>query len=179
MQAPPPPTTVKISQVYGGGGNSGSTYTNDFIEIFNQSAVPVNISGWSVQYAGATVTTPWNVTPLCTSAPCYIQPGHYYLIQESAGAGGTTALPTADASGGVLMSGTQAKVALVASTVALTGACPSDPTIVDKVGYGAANCCDRPHRDVEQHHGGRTQEQRVHRHRQQLARLRDGRPDSA
>src|SRR5207249_640100 len=44
VQPPPPPTTVKISQVYGGGGNSGSTYKNDFIEIYNQSTTPVDIS---------------------------------------------------------------------------------------------------------------------------------------
>ncbi len=28
-------TDVVISQVYGGGGNSGATYKNDFIELFN------------------------------------------------------------------------------------------------------------------------------------------------
>jgi hypothetical protein len=28
-----PGTSVVISQVYGGGGNCGATYTNDFIEI--------------------------------------------------------------------------------------------------------------------------------------------------
>ena len=27
---------VVISQVYGGGGNSGATYTNDFIELYNR-----------------------------------------------------------------------------------------------------------------------------------------------
>ncbi len=35
---PPTPHCVndlRISQVYGGGGNTGATYTNDFIEIFN------------------------------------------------------------------------------------------------------------------------------------------------
>src|SRR5205085_7038693 len=30
-----PATHLAISQVYGGGGNSGATYKNDFIEIFN------------------------------------------------------------------------------------------------------------------------------------------------
>src|ERR1043165_1103079 len=35
-----PPTTVKISQVYGGGGNSGSTYTNDFLELYNSGPPP-------------------------------------------------------------------------------------------------------------------------------------------
>ena len=28
-----------VSQVYGGGGNSGATYANDFVELFNQARV--------------------------------------------------------------------------------------------------------------------------------------------
>src|SRR5207244_2237616 len=92
---------VVISQVYGGGGNSGSTYKNDFIELYNGGASPVNINGWSVQYAGATAafmpqTTATPPTPLTTNLSGTIQPGHYFLIQESQGAGGTTNLPTQD-----------------------------------------------------------------------------------
>src|SRR5207247_2642823 len=49
-----PPTTVKISQIYGGGGNSGSTYTNDFVELFNQGPNPIDLSGWSIQYGSST-----------------------------------------------------------------------------------------------------------------------------
>src|SRR5215213_2411048 len=29
-------TSIVISQVYGGGGNSGATYQNDFVELFNR-----------------------------------------------------------------------------------------------------------------------------------------------
>ena len=43
-----------MSQVYGGGGNTGATYTHDFIELFNDSASPVNLSGLSVQRASVT-----------------------------------------------------------------------------------------------------------------------------
>src|SRR5499427_5910487 len=66
-----------ISQVYGGGGNSGSTYKNDFIEIFNLGSTAVSVSGWSVQYASSTGSS-WSVTNLSGT----IQPGHYYLIKE-------------------------------------------------------------------------------------------------
>ncbi|HWZ88005.1 MAG TPA: lamin tail domain-containing protein, partial [Polyangiaceae bacterium] len=83
-----------ISQVYGGGGNSGSIYKNDFIEIFNRGSVAVSVSGWSVQYASATGSS-WSVTNLSGT----IQPGHYYLVKEAAGTGGTTNLPTPDATG--------------------------------------------------------------------------------
>jgi len=141
VEPPPPPTTVKISQVYGGGGNSGSTYTNDFIEIYNQATTPVNLTGWSVQYSSATTST-WTPSPLCSSDSCVLQPGHYFLVQESQGTGGTTALPLPDATGTIAMSATNGKVALVANSTALTGACPTGGAIVDLIGYGTANCSE-------------------------------------
>ncbi|MBA2384229.1 MAG: lamin tail domain-containing protein, partial [Actinobacteria bacterium] len=49
--ANPAGTGVVISQVYGGGGNSGATYTNDFIELYNPTAASIPLTGWSVQYA--------------------------------------------------------------------------------------------------------------------------------
>ena len=130
---------MKISQAYGGGGNSGSTYKNDFIELFNQAATPIDVSTWSVQYASANQSN-WQVTPLCASAPCVIAPGHYFLVQESAGAGGTTNLPTPDATGATTMGAGSAQVALVDNTTPLTGVCPTNSAIVDFVGYGASGC---------------------------------------
>ncbi len=128
---------VVISQVYGGGGNAGSTYTNDFIELFNRGSAPVSLNGWSVQYNSATGTGTWQVTNLSNVT---LQPGQYYLVQEAVGAGGTTPLPTPDATGTIAMSATAGKVALVNNTTALTG-CPASGTYVDLVGFGAtANC---------------------------------------
>ncbi len=133
-----PPRAVKasangivISQIYGGGGNAGSTFKNDFIEIFNADGATVNLSGWSVQYASAAGTT-WQVTALNGS----LAPGQYFLIQESQGAGGTTNLPAPNATGNIAMSATAGKVALVSNTVALSGGCPVGGAIVDFVGYG-------------------------------------------
>mgnify|MGYP000977711502 FL=1 len=34
-------TTIVISQVYGGGGNSGAVYTHDFVELFNLGSATV------------------------------------------------------------------------------------------------------------------------------------------
>jgi hypothetical protein len=125
---------IVISQIYGGGGNAGSTFKNDFIEIFNADGVTVNLSGWSVQYASAAGTT-WQVTAL--NGP--LAPGQYFLIQESQGAGGTTNLPAPNATGNIAMSATAGKVALVSNTVALSGGCPGGGAIVDFVGYGTGS----------------------------------------
>lgn len=127
---------VVISQVYGGGGNSGATYTNDFIELHNSGASAVSLNGWSVQYASASGTT-WQVTNLGNVT---LQPGQYYLVQEAAGAGGTTALPTPDVSGSIAMSASNGKVALVTTTTALAcgGTCATDASVRDYIGYGTA-----------------------------------------
>lgn len=128
---------VIISEVYGGGGNAGATYKNDFIELYNSGATAVNLNGWSVQYASVSGSS-WQVTPLTAVT---LQPGQHYLVQEAAGAGGTTNLPTPDAIGSINMSGTGSKVALVMATTPLTGSCPTgDVNLADLVGTGTANC---------------------------------------
>src|SRR5690606_13254626 len=74
-------TNVVISQVYGGGGNSGAPYTHDFVELFNLSSSPVNLSNWKVQYFSASGTSAANTVTLNAT----IQPGQYYLIQQGGG----------------------------------------------------------------------------------------------
>jgi hypothetical protein len=123
-----------ISQVYGGGGNSGAPFTNDFIEVFNRGTTTVDLAGWSVQYSSASGTGNWSNTPLCPSGPCLFLPGRYFLVRE--GANGAANLPTPDATGSIAMATTSGKVALVSSTTALNGACPSSTSITDHVGYG-------------------------------------------
>lgn len=128
---------VVISQVYGGGGNSGAIYTNDFIELFNRGTSSVNLNGWSVQYGSATGTS-WSNSTFLTNFT--LQPGQYYLIQEASQAAVGIALPTPDVKGNISMGGTNGKVALVNSTSALAGACPTGGSIIDFVGFGTANC---------------------------------------
>src|SRR5262245_52447746 len=85
---------IVISQVCGVGGNSGASFTNDFVELFNRGAAAVNITGWAVQYASSTGTS-WSKTDLSGT----LQPGQHYLIQEASGGGVGSPLPTPDATG--------------------------------------------------------------------------------
>jgi len=135
---------IVFSQVYGGGGNSGATLKNDFLELFNRGSQTVNLSGWFVHYSNATQTTAWNSPPAAGTTPTAlsgtIAPGHYYLVGESAGAGGTVDLPAADATGTLTVGAGAGKVAL-ASVATISVPCPTDSSIADFVGYGpTANC---------------------------------------
>ncbi|MDN3351325.1 lamin tail domain-containing protein [Actinomadura sp. DC4] len=131
-----PATSVVVNEVYGGGGNSGATYTNDFVELTNRSGAAVSLDGWSVQYHSGGATGTWQVTALGGS----LAPGGFYLIGEAKGAGGTQALPETQATGTIAMSATAGTIALVQGTTALTcadsAACQSAST--DLVGYGTA-----------------------------------------
>lgn len=136
---------VRISQVYGGSGLGGtftSTYTQDFVELYNAGTSSVDIGGWSIQYATATSGT-WDVAALPSGSS--ISAGKYFLIAF----GPTTAaiginLPSPDFVGPTTLnlSGTSGKVALVNNAVALTGgtAC-SSASVVDVFGYGSGTTC--------------------------------------
>jgi predicted extracellular nuclease len=123
---------IVISQVYGGGGNTGAQYTNDFIQLRNDGAAPVDVTGWSVQYASAAGSS-WQVTPLSGT----IAPGDRYLVQEGAGAGNGQPLPAPDATGTISMAAGSGKVALVTSTSAL--GCSTGCIAKDLLGYGSAS----------------------------------------
>ena len=120
--ANPAGTGLVISEVYGGGGNSGAQYTHDFIELYNPTDAAISLTGHTVEYfssgggsGGSTVLT--------GSIPAR---GHY-LVQQAKGAGGALPLPAPDATGTATMSGTSGSVVLKNAT-----------TTLDLVGYGSA-----------------------------------------
>src|SRR5688500_11534521 len=129
---------VVISQVYGGGGNSGATLKNDFIEIFNRGTTTVDLSGWSIQYASTNGST-WQRTNLSG----LISAGQYYLIQQAQGAGGTVNLPTPDVIGTIPMAAGAGKVVLLNTNLTITSGtvCPSGVNVQDIVGYGTGTNC--------------------------------------
>lgn len=129
------PAFVVISQVYGAGGNNAAAYKNDFVELHNRGSQPVNITGWSVQYAAA-ANTAWTKTALTGT----IAAGGYFLVGEQGGNTGAD-LPTPDVAGGIGLASTAGKIALVNDGTLLVGGCPVGATIVDFAGYGTtANC---------------------------------------
>ncbi|MCX6197679.1 MAG: lamin tail domain-containing protein [Bacteroidetes bacterium] len=131
--------SIRISQVYGGGGNASATYLNDFVELFNSSGSAVSLTGWSVQYAAATGTT-WSVASLTGS----IAANSYYLVKLASSGAVGAALPTADFTNtGINMSATAGKVLVANTTTAFAVACPTGAAIQDFVGFGTtANCSE-------------------------------------
>ena len=127
-----------ISQVYAGGGNSGATYQNDYVVVFNRGSSSVDLSSWTLQYASASSTS-WQVTPLTGT----IAPGRSYLVQLASTAAVGSTLPAPDATDTTNLANTGGKLAIVHDTAALScgttaGSCAAVATVGDLVGYGSA-----------------------------------------
>ena len=144
---------VVISQIYGGGGNSGAQYQNDYVELFNRSNALADVGGWSIQYTSATGTGNFGsatnlLTPLTLpGGHLFIAPGQYLLVREAPGAGTGAPIGTdVNDDSPINMSATGGKVALVNTLTPLGCNGSSTPcsatalmTIVDLVGYDGAN----------------------------------------
>ncbi|MFZ4749966.1 MAG: MopE-related protein, partial [Phycisphaerales bacterium] len=132
---------MRISQVYGGGGNTGAPYTNDFVELFNASDAPVSIGGWQLTYTSAAGT--FGANTLAIPAGTVIQPHGYFLIRLASGGAVGAALPTPDLTGVINMSATVGNIALITSAQSgSTNTCASLASIlVDKVGFGTTAVC--------------------------------------
>jgi hypothetical protein len=148
-------TGVVISQVYGGGGNSGATHTHDFIELFNRGTTTASVGGWSVQYASAGGTGNFgeNNAQITELPDVALAPGQYLLVQEASNAAVGAPLPTPDVTDAtpIALAATAGKVALVNTATPLgcnggSTLCPPAALaqIVDLVGYGNANFFEGP-----------------------------------
>ncbi|WP_424463973.1 ExeM/NucH family extracellular endonuclease [Pseudoclavibacter helvolus] len=135
--AAPSGTELVINEVYGGGGNAGSLFSNDFVELYNPSSAPITVDGWSVQYFSASGNLGGTA-----SLSGSVAPKTHYLVALAAGSADTGALPAPDATGEIAMGARGGIVALAtteeAATLAESGASVPE-AVVDLVGYGSAS----------------------------------------
>jgi hypothetical protein len=129
---------IVVSQVYAGGGNTGASFANDFVELFNRGSATVDVGSWSLQYASAGATS-WQATALSGT----IAPGRFYLVSLASTAAVGAALPKADNTGTTNLAASGGKVALVRGSAELTcgaaaGSCSKSSLVADLVGYGTA-----------------------------------------
>ncbi len=139
--------SIIISQAYGGGGNTGATYINDFVELYNTTDAAIDLTGVVLFYASKTglfkLPTDDGVTyPVLIELTGTIEAHGYYLIQCAAGTGGTVALPTPDATCGITMGGTGFKLALCNTIDRPVDA--SSANIIDFVGTDGSNFFEGP-----------------------------------
>src|SRR5262252_3586971 len=142
----PTNSNVRISQIYTRGGESGATFLNDYVELFNAGNTNVDINGWQIfvnslegstqQAIGSKFTTSFNMTP-----------GMHLLVRfagnGSNGQALTGLLPTIN---DISLGSTSGQISLLSPTQTFSSNCPTsfgvNGAVVDFVGYGPTTCAE-------------------------------------
>ena len=115
--------SVVISGVYGGGGNSGAPVLNDYIELYNTTASPIDMEGWTIYYIAATGTNVSAQNTFTFPEGTSIGANSFLLLQGAKGAGSQTNFFTADldlsgsGGGNFNLSGTSGRVLLLSGHI--------------------------------------------------------------
>jgi hypothetical protein len=126
---------VVIAEIYGGGGNSGATFQNDYVILFNPTNADVSLSGYSLQYASSSGNfSSANKVDLNGS----VISRQYFAIMLAGGANGDALPFTANITNtAVNVAAANGKIALVENQDVITNI--NDPDVIDFVGYGTGN----------------------------------------
>ena len=116
-------SNVVINEVYGGGGNSGSTISNDFVELYNPTDKDIDLAGWVLDQQAANGNS-GNTATLSGTVPA----GGYFLIKGAAGKNKDNPLENADYESNFNFSGSRASAVLT----------DASGNQVDLVGWGGA-----------------------------------------
>lgn len=141
---------VRISQVYGGGGSTSTTappaFNQDYVELFNATENPIDISGWAIEYGSGTGTWgSFSDNYYVFPSGSVIPPCGYILVGgKLLGTYTGAPLPVAvDYLANFSASATGGKFGLFTS-VQLNVACGAEVpagSLVDKVSYGPSTTC--------------------------------------
>lgn len=119
---------VVINEVFGGGGNIGAPFNQDYVELFNNGATAVDIGGWTIQYQTATGTTFSLIAAIPTST--FLAAGDFYTVTAGPVPPGATGanVPNDQAGNNVAISTFSGKVFLFDNS--------PTPINIDLVGWG-------------------------------------------
>ncbi|UAB92316.1 ExeM/NucH family extracellular endonuclease [Dactylosporangium vinaceum] len=138
--ANPAGTGLVISEAYVNGGSSGASYSNKFIELYNPTASPIALSGDTLQYRAPTSTVVPSGAQVFTLTGTVAAHGHFLIMLPGNGASTNPGapLPTPDLNTGTSVNpGAGGGTLFIAASA--TGVLPTDPSVIDKIGWGTSN----------------------------------------
>ncbi|MGC5629388.1 ExeM/NucH family extracellular endonuclease [Georgenia sp. Z1344] len=142
--AAPDDSAVVITEYYARGGSANAPYQQKFVELYNPTDEPIDLSGMSLQYRSATGSGATNNNVALEGT---IEPGEHFVVSGASNGGNgedISALADQDAGGSFNPGGTNGVVVLVDGTDNVTlpqGTVATgdlDGAIVDLVGTGTA-----------------------------------------
>ena len=122
--AAPDGSNVVINEVYGGGGNKGAKFDKDFVELYNPTDQPIDVTGWKIEQR-STSDNVGNTHTLSGVVPAKST----FLITSTPGSNGDAITDADDESAKFNFSGKGAIAVLL----------DSDGNEVDLVGWGGAS----------------------------------------
>ncbi|WP_417219678.1 ExeM/NucH family extracellular endonuclease [Arthrobacter sp.] len=130
---------IVINEAYLSGGSANAVYQDKFVELYNGSASPVTLDGWTLQYRSATGTAATNTSvALSGTVPAH---GHF-LVGGGSNGGNGAELPAPDLATSFNPSGSQGTIVLSNQADRLTlptGSVTDNAAVVDLLGYGSSN----------------------------------------
>jgi hypothetical protein len=133
-----------ISQIYGGGGTSGATYLNSYLEVFNRGNTTIDLNHYLFLF-GPDVGPFTSGVSFTVGQGFPIQPGQHRLIQLGSGgsSGGSPPVPPDIGLGNFVNIGLSGKIAIAKPGSAFpVGSCPlPNSDILDFVGFGSTATC--------------------------------------
>jgi predicted extracellular nuclease len=138
--ADPAGNGLVISEAYVNGGSSGASFQNKFVELYNPTGAAVGLSGDSLQYRAPTSTVVPSGSQVFALSGSVAAHGHFLIQLPGNGAASNPGdpLPAADLStGGSVNPGAGGGTLFLAAGT--SGVLPTDPAVVDKIGWGTSN----------------------------------------
>jgi Calx-beta domain len=138
----PAPGDIVISQIYSGGGQVGSTFQNNYFELFNRTNTAIDVRGLPLSFTSDTGSFSFSVS-IVGSNPVLISAGRYLLFRMGPPSANGAPLPvTPDFTLGQNLDLSGKIVFSRPGTVLGGGPCPlPNSNVLDFVGYGStANC---------------------------------------
>ncbi|MDE6407233.1 MAG: lamin tail domain-containing protein, partial [Anaeroplasmataceae bacterium] len=131
---------VMIYAVYGAGGNSGASYKNDFIILYNASNEDIDLTDWSLQYATAGTNNTINKGNIYSLEGTIKSYGFYIIVAASAGdASELPFLETADSSNLLNLAASNFQLYLSTTSTQITPSSYNQSSYVDMIGAGTAS----------------------------------------
>lgn len=123
---------IVVSQFQTGGGGAG-TFNDEFVEIFNRGAAPIDLNGYRLVYRSATGSNDVTVPFATWTSPTILPPGGYYLIASTSYDGPTPANMTYNPTT------CQCSMGGAGGGLAIRLGENNTGAVIDSVGWGTAN----------------------------------------
>ncbi len=140
-QANPAGDGLVITEAYLNGGSAGATYSHKFVELYNPTSSPIDLTGKSVQYrSGAGTGNASSAVPLTGTVAAH----DYYVLRGgfngTEGANGV-AVPNIDQTSSLQPSGSAGSIFLASGTSAINPVADAG-SVIDLLGYGTTTASE-------------------------------------